>query len=74
MSNWLYEAANAQAQLEDARTQLNKLEKENKEMRRALTHIAEDKVETGSHKIEAQRNWFIKVAKQAVGIKTNDGF
>ena len=71
MSDWLYEAAQAQAQLDDALTQLNTLKVENLTMRKALKAIAEDKVELGSHKIEAQRNWFIKISKQALGIKSN---
>lgn len=73
MNDWLYEATQAQAQLDDALTRLNLVEKENIKMRQALKQIAEDKIEMHPSKIEAQRNWFVKIARRILDIKIDDG-
>jgi len=67
MADWLYEATSTQAQLDDTRVMLEKLQAENKNLRRFLMAIVEEKPEKDSKLIKEQRDRFVQIAKTALG-------
>jgi len=66
MTDWLYEATSTQAKLEDALSKISAMEEENRRYRYALGIIAHDGYELSYEKIINQRDYFIKISKEAL--------
>lgn len=67
MSDWLYEATNAQARLEHANSKIAELEKTLELYRSALNLIATDQIELSHDKIRWQRDNYRNVSRKVLG-------
>lgn len=66
MTDWLVTAAETQAKLEDAHSQLAAVKEELARHRYNLGIIAHDGYELSHDKIREQRDYFIKLARQSL--------
>lgn len=67
MSDWLYEATNAQARLEQANSTINALEEKLASYRRVLLEIANDQIELSHDKIRCQRDHYKNISRKVLG-------
>lgn len=70
MSDWLYEATNAQANLEHANSKIAQLEKELARYRTTLQIIAGDPLENGHDKIRWQRDHYRNISRKVLGYES----
>lgn len=68
MTDWLYEASNAQANLEVARQQLYEAEESAERYRSVLQLIATDYVELSHDKVREQRDHYRRISRDVLGI------
>lgn len=67
MTDWLYEATNAQARLEHANSKIAELEKKLEDYRSVLHIIATDQIERSQDKIRWQRDHYKSMSSKILG-------
>lgn len=67
MSDWLYEATNAQARLELANSQIERLEQELAKHKSVLHSIATDQIELSHDKVRWQRDHYRNMSRKVLG-------
>lgn len=67
MTDWLYEATNAQARLEIALSTINDLEAKNKRYEDVLNKIATDEEVSDPTRVREQRDYFRNLSKAVLG-------
>lgn len=67
MSDWLYEATNAQARLEHANSKIAELEVELAKHKEVLRAIANDPIELSHDKIRWQRDHYRNISRKVLG-------
>lgn len=67
MSDWLYEATNAQARLEHANARISELEREVAAYRNILISIASDQIELSHDKVRWQRDHYRNMSRKVLG-------
>ena len=67
MSDWLYEATNAQARLEHANSRIAELEEEVAKYKDVLHTIAKDPIELSHDKVRWQRDHYKNISRKVLG-------